>query len=338
MYTPPSRYPQLKMILNMASGTALVAGFALLLLGVLGIGDNGSVWMVAAGLVLLLTTVLVMTAIPLALKIEAGLAHQLDQLKQVSDALERQATVLQSIEENTRISDAAKSLAHRDQELDALRAAIREDIRQRRWEAALALIDEMEQRHGFREEAEQIRDELDDARNRAIEAKLDEAIGLIETHFDEHEWGRAEFELNRLLRAVPDDSRVSRLRDRMEMLKKEHKTELLKAWDVAVERNDTDHAIDVLRELDQYLSTAEAESLQQAARSVFKEKLLQLGVQFRFAVTERRWQDALNCGLELVREFPNARMATEVREALDTLRDRARSGDGAVPTADSLTT
>jgi len=42
-------------------------------------------------------------------------------------------------------------------------------------------------------------------------------------------------------------------------------------------------------------------------------------------VTERRWQDALTTGLELIREFPNARMANEVREVLDTLRERARN-------------
>jgi len=38
------------------------------------------------------------------------------------------------------------------------------------------------------------------------------------------------------------------------------------------------------------------------------------------------WQDALGIGLELIREFPNARMANEVREALDTLRERRRQG------------
>ena len=48
-------------------------------------------------------------------------------------------------------------------------------------------------------------------------------------------------------------------------------------------------------------------------------------MQFRFAVSERRWQDALDIGLELIRDFPNARMANEVREVMDTLRERARS-------------
>ncbi len=114
------------------------------------------------------------------------------------------------------------------------------------------------------------------------------------------------------------------LQDRLQVLKQEHKEELKRTWDEAVRRSDTDQAIDILKELDQYLSPSEARALQASARNVFKDKLLQLGIQFRFAVTEKRWQDALSSGLELVREFPNARMANEVREVLDTLRERAR--------------
>ena len=110
----------------------------------------------------------------------------------------------------------------------------------------------------------------------------------------------------------------------MGTLKEQHKQELRAAWDLAVRRSDTDHAIEVLKELDQYLSPAEAKALQNTARDVFKEKLLQVGVQFRFAVKEKRWQDALDTGLELIRDFPNARMANEVRDALDTLRERSR--------------
>ena len=86
-----------------------------------------------------------------------------------------------------------------------------------------------------------------------------------------------------------------------------------------------------LKELDQYLSPAEAKALQASARDVFKDKLLQLGVQFRFAVTEKRWHDALTIGMEIIHDFPNARMAGEVREALDTLRQRARQPASASP-------
>ena len=151
-----------------------------------------------------------------------------------------------------------------------------------------------------------------------------EAIELIEEHFQTYRWDLAQREIDRLLRALPDHSRVVSLSDRMKAVQEQHKQELKLAWQDAVRRCDTDQAIDVLKELDQYLSPAEAKALQASARDVFKEKLLQLGVQFRFAVTEKRWHDALTIGLEIIHDFPNARMAGEVREALDTLRQRAR--------------
>jgi tetratricopeptide (TPR) repeat protein len=147
---------------------------------------------------------------------------------------------------------------------------------------------------------------------------------MIQSHFDSYEWDRAKNEIERLLNALPDDSRVLSLLDHMKALQEQHKQDLLKSWDEAVRRADTDHAIDILKELDQYLSPAEAQTLQSTARTVFKEKLLQLGIQFRFAVTERRWQDALDSGMDIIHEYPNARMANEVREALDILRQRAR--------------
>jgi Skp family chaperone for outer membrane proteins len=233
--------------------------------------------------------------------------------------------MLESVAENTRISDAAKALAHRTQEIEALRNAIREDIRGEQWEPALNLLDEMERRFGYKQEAARIREELDEGRRSAIDLKLTEAISIIEGLFQQYDWARAQHEIDRLKHALPEDSRVLALQDRLKALQGQHKQALKAEWAEAVRRHDTDHAIDVLKELDQYLSPAEAHSLQASARDVFKEKLLQLGVQFRFAVKEKRWHDALGTGLELVRDFPNARMANEVREVLDTLRERARA-------------
>ena len=331
MTAPTGRFSQLRWLQNVITVSAMIGAAILIGLGIIGYGSSTGVWMVAAGVVVLFTAIRVMTVTPLILKIESNLARQLDELRDLNKVVAKHSAMLEAIAENTRLSDAAKSLARRDQELDALREAIRDDIRKEKWEAALTLIDEMERRFGYKEEADRVREELDDARNDRIQTKLSEAVEMIESHFQSHEWDRAQREIDRLMNALPDDSRVLSLQDRIKALRDQHKQELKAAWDDAVRRNDTDHAIDVLKELDQYLSPAEAQSLQTSARNVFKEKLLQVGIQFRFAVTERRWQDALNTGLELIRDFPNARMANEVREVLDTLRERARQVSEAQP-------
>ncbi|MFQ5493847.1 MAG: hypothetical protein ACE5EX_00540 [Phycisphaerae bacterium] len=328
MPIPSGRFSQLRLLQTVVCVTATLGAVALIILGLTGLGPASAVrgiWLVVAGGCVLFIVVLAMMFMPLMLKIESTLARQLSELRDFNEAVGKQTAVLESISENTRISDAAKSLAHRQQELDSLRAAIRDDLRNERWEVTLNLVEEMERRFGCKEEADQLREEVDDARHQAIEAKLREAIEMIDSHFAAHDWERAEGEIERLRHALPDHSKVMALQDRMVAKKEAHKQELLATWNEAVGRSDTDRAIDILRELDQYLSPAEAQSLQSSARDVFKNKLLQMGVQFRFAVTGKRWQDALDTGLELIREFPNSRMSNEVREVLDTLRERARA-------------
>ena len=328
------RFAQLRWLQNVICVTAIIGSVILIGLGLLGwvsSGDGASAWLIVAGGFVLFVTVMLMTFTPILLKLESTAARQLSELRDLREAVAQQAATLGSISENTRISDAAKALAHREQELDALRVAIRDDLRGEKWEAALYLVDEIERRFGYKEEADRLREEVDDARNSAIQTKLHEAIEMIEGHFQSHDWDRAQHEMDRLGHALPDNARVLALRDRMQTLKEEHKQELKLSWDEAVRRDDTDRAIDILKGLDQYLSAVEVRELQASARNIFKEKLLQLGIQFRFAVKEKRWQDALTTGLELIRDFPNAQMANEVREALDTLRERARISDEAQP-------
>jgi soluble cytochrome b562 len=302
---------------------AMVAGLVLIVLGLVGYGESHQLWLVIAGFFILFASVMQITIMPLLLKIESTVARQHGEIRDLHLSIERQMSHLAAIAENTRISEAAKSLAHRDQEIEAFRAAILEDIRLAKWEAALKLVDDMEVRFGYKQEAEKLREELDEARSDAIQGKLQEAISQIEKHFLAHDWERAQQEIDRLANALPDETKIASLFDRMKALREQHKNNLREQWDESVRRSDVDQAIDILKELDQYLSPAEAQTLQDSARDVFKEKLLQLGVQFRFAVNEKRWQDALNIGVELVRDFPNARMAGEVREAIDTLRQRA---------------
>jgi hypothetical protein len=84
-----------------------------------------------------------------------------------------------------------------------------------------------------------------------------------------------------------------------------------------------DEGIKILVELDNYLTREEAKSFEDSARNVFRAKLMQLGMQFQFAVREQRWRDALEIGVQIIEEFPNTRMSKEVSDAMDGLRRRA---------------
>ncbi len=335
MAVVPGRFSRLRLLQTGACAVSAIGAIWLIFLGLADSGsrgDSSGLWMIVAGVFTLLLVAMYLSFTPLLLKMESTITRQFGELRDLNTAMNKQIAALEQVVENTRISEAAKALAHRDQELDALRAAIREDLRTQRWESALYLVDAIEKRFGYKDEADRLREEVDDARNTTILKQLQEAIDMVESHFQSREWDRAQTEINRLLQALPDSAQVLALQDRMQDLREQHKQELRLAWDEAVRRSDTDRAIDVLKALDPYISGAEAKELQDSARNVFKEKLLQLGVQFRFAVKEHRWSDALEVGLELVRDFPNARMANEVREALDMLRERARSAGEMTPT------
>jgi hypothetical protein len=185
------------------------------------------------------------------------------------------------------------------------------------------MVDEMERRFGYRQEAESLREEIQIARAEAMRRKLDEAAAVVTQLIEAGDWPKARREIDRLERVLPDEPRVAEIAAFFHQRRELRKRELLKAWSEAIRRDDVDGGINILKELDQHLTREEAQSLQSSARELFKEKLQQLGVQFRFAVKERRWRDALEVGVQLIEEFPNTRMASEVSEHIDGLRKRA---------------
>jgi hypothetical protein len=129
--------------------------------------------------------------------------------------------------------------------------------------------------------------------------------------------------------AFPWDPQAQNLPAEIENRRQGHKKQLLDSWHDAVNRHDVDGSIEILKKLDLYLTPAEAESMQETARQVFKDKLLLLGQQFTLAVRDHRWHEAIELGETIAREFPNSRMAEEVREKMGLLRERASEPEGA---------
>jgi outer membrane protein assembly factor BamD (BamD/ComL family) len=58
-------------------------------------------------------------------------------------------------------------------------------------------------------------------------------------------------------------------------------------------------------------------------RNLFKEKIHDLRTRFALAVQDHKWAEAVRVGEEIVRDFPNSGIAREVKDKLDTLRQRA---------------
>jgi len=140
---------------------------------------------------------------------------------------------------------------------------------------------------------------------------------------DKYDWTAAKREVDRLGRLYPEDSRITGLPQMVQEARDEHKRELERAFLHAAKIPDTDKAMELLKELDMYLTPAEAEAYHETARGVIGQARENTAVRFRMAVSDRDWIEALNVGEQIIRDFPNSNMADEVRDMMDVLRERA---------------
>ncbi len=204
-----------------------------------------------------------------------------------------------------------------------MRRAIREDIDKGDFDAALALVDDMSQSYGYREEAETYRDEIISARTADREQKTSEGIALIDQLVEQYDWDRAYAEASKIKRLYPESHRTHDVEDRVRQARENYKHDLERRFLAAAQKHKVDDAMDLLKELDSYLTPSEAEPLRETARGVIGEKRDNLGVQFKMSVHDKEWPQAVRTGEQLIRDFPNSKMAQEVRGMLDVLRQRA---------------
>ena len=302
------------------AGAGIVfAGIATLILS----PSESSGLLIASGVALMVFSLTLYAVLCIASKSEANVSRIHNVLLDMHEQLQRMEPLTRALAENSLISDAVRSITHRESEREALRQAIREEMYGGDWEAATYLINEMERRFGYKQEAENLRQELASARVMTIEEKITQAVSHIDKILAEHRWERARVEIERLIKLFPRHDRILGLAGELSRRREAQKQELLAKWNQAVARNEIDEGISLLTQLDPYLTREEAQNLQDSGRGVFKARLLNLGVQFSLAVSEHRWRDALETGLVIRQEFPNSRMAQEVSDRLETLRVRA---------------
>jgi hypothetical protein len=298
--------------------------------------------MVGAGA---LGVIAVLAAWPVTMCLYNGRCSARNEAEQVVqpllERLDQLSILINQMGEQQLLSDRAKAVAYRVKDREALRRAISEEMAKQDWEAALVLADDIEREFGYRGEAARVRAEIDQRRQENMRRQINDVMGTIDRHTRAEQWSAALREGERLMQMFPDNEQVRNLPVEIENRRQGHKRQLLSSWTDAVARHDVDGSIEILKQLDTYLTPAEAESMQETARSVFKEKLANLGKQFSTAVTDKRWVEAIRVGEQVMREFPNSRIAQEVRENMEHLRQRAAEpgggGNGATAAAATAT-
>jgi hypothetical protein len=259
--------------------------------------------------------IVVVTTAPLALLL-AGLLAPLREVGPIG----RQ---IGSIHEHSMLSDNAKRVLFRDREMQLLRSAIEDDIARGDYNAAITLCDEMANLFGYRGEAEDYRSRIVQARREQYEFEVQAAVDQFEVSLGERNWAAVHQQAARIRRLYPESHLVGELDRRIQMARLEHKGELESRFLDAARREDVEMAMDLLKQLDLYLSREEAGRLTEVAEGVIVRHRDNLGAAFRSAVNEHRWREAAQLGETIIAEFPNTQMAAEVRSLLEVLRTRA---------------
>jgi hypothetical protein len=284
----------------------------------------------ATGAALLITGYLgliaILVTLPIAMNLAAArkssLRHQTELLTTLTDRLEGISILMNLMSEQQLLSDRAKAIAFREKDHEALHRAVVEEIGRQNWQTAYLLANDIETQFGFKQEADEFRADIIGKRTEIQRRQLAEMLSPVDRHIKAEAWGAALQEAQQIMETFPDDPQCQRLPDEIEARRQQRKRQLRESWQDAIDRHDVDGSIEILKKLDLYLTPAEAESMQEIARNVFKEKREALRIRFAQAVKEQRISDAIRLGEEMMNDFPNTRMAQEVREMMDALRQR----------------
>jgi hypothetical protein len=306
----------------------------LCVLGALGAGVGGAyVWaqgeraygaaLAGAGLATLLLGLLLYCQVILLHKFVSNSYRAYDALLDTADEMRRQTGYLHSVADNSALSDWAKKIVYHEKDYEFLRDTIQGAIVRQDWEATTEFIRQLDEDLGRREEAERLRAEVARARQATIEEQVNAAVERFETLCVAQKWDQARNETASLRLLFPGDERIAALPRELEVRRKQYKRHLLEEYDRAVHAHEVDRAHTLLLELDFYLAPNEAAALKESARGVFKAKLLQMGVQFSLAISDRHFPDAIAVGERLIHEFPNSRYALEITQMLPVLQQRA---------------
>ncbi len=253
--------------------------------------------------------------------------------KRMVDELVQARRAIESLREESALSDDARRAINRRRERELLRRAIEEDIASQDWEAAMLLCNELAERFGYRQDAEEARARIESARYEYVMQSVNAATSRVDGLIVQRRWDEASTEARRIGRLYRELPRAAGLERRVDQAREMYKADLERRFLTAAREDRVNDAMDLLKELDAYLTEGEAAPYREVARGVIGKARNNLGAQFKLAVKDKLWTEALDIGQRILREFPNSRMADEVRQLIDAVRERA-TGTAAAASAD----
>lgn len=288
-----------------------------------GIQIESDVYMLTglAGLIVTLTT------LPICLRSggvrSGGGSETSGDMDRLRSQIVKMTKSIEHLEETMILSDDARRVLNRHKERQLLRSAIEEDIERGEFNAAMVLVNELAQRFGYREDAEEFRGKIDLVRTQTERSMVRSEIAHLDELIGNHEWDIALREAARITRLYHDSPIADGLRHRVESARQRYKDEIERRFLLAAQDERIDEAMEMIQEMDHLLSEAESAQFREVARGVIGKAKENLGAAFKLAVQDRAWDKAADIGERIIEEFPNSRMAAEVRDLIDTIRERA---------------
>jgi outer membrane protein assembly factor BamD (BamD/ComL family) len=247
-----------------------------------------------------------------------------EKLDNTAEMLSRGNSLLAQVSQASRLSDTAKEIVYRDSEQMELGEAALTKLHQHDFDDADAMITAMAEHPKYKNLSERLKLKADKFRTATEEGRVNQIIAHINELLDQKLWIQAAAQIDNLIRNFPHSEKAKTMPAHLQERKDRQKRQLLADWDLAVRNKETDRGLEILKELDLYLTPTEALALRESASTVFKTKLHNLGVEFSVAVTENNWKTALETGRQIVQNFPNSRMAAEIRDKMDILQERSK--------------
>ncbi len=315
---------------HLVFGLALAAAVAVLAIGIYlaGVSHGRSMTLLSDGIFAVL---LVAVTWPIAASINgwkcSAEAERATHVKNIDHRIGHVAELLGTISQQMLLSDRAKSVAYRGKDRQALRDAIREEMNAKDWDAALVLANDMEREFGYVQEAGALRAEINNNRTEVVRKQVDEAMAGVDAFVITEQWTPAAREAERVMQLFPNDARVAQLPALIEQRRQALKRQLRESMEAAASRHDFDGALELLRRLDPYLTPAEAGSLQETVRGLLKDRINSYKDQIIKAVHDGNGPEVVRLGEIVKTEHPNSRLALELPDLIEAMRQRAGGGE-----------
>ncbi|NLE56985.1 MAG: hypothetical protein GX616_01390, partial [Planctomycetes bacterium] len=139
----PIRNRSISLMSFLVTVGAVLGGIILVITGLVPSDLTGRAVLVVGGMLLIAVSLLLHSLVKLVVLAEANINRVHHNTLDLHDTARRLEPMLQLIADNSQLSDAARSITHRDKELEALRHALREEMFQGNWDAAMYLIEQM---------------------------------------------------------------------------------------------------------------------------------------------------------------------------------------------------